>query len=160
MPTSVEKYDAARRSVWNYPPMLYVTQTVSQNLNTSTSTLINFDTVVYDNYNGFSIAGSTYTVAVAGWYWLNTYVNYNANNTGVRIARALQNGVGGGILVSAMPTNTVGSLTITAMVSGPVQCAVGDTLVIHGFQSSGGVLGTHVGGGFFSSFMLEWLRLP
>lgn len=152
-----EKYDRLRRNIWTTPPMFFASQTVTQTLTTATLTTITFTSVANDNYGGYN-GTSTYTVQVAGWYWLTAQVQFASNATGVRIARAVINGSGSAMLVHSVPANA--SQVLTPIVSGPILCAVGDTLLIQGYQASGGNLGTQVTGGYNSSWSLEWLRLP
>lgn len=153
-----EKYDEARRGIWSNPPLLYVTQSVAQTLTTSTLTKITFTNVVADTRSAYTTATSTYTVAVAGWYWFSAIVHYASNATGVRVTHAVQNGVGSPVLSHGAAANS--SQILSTVNSAPVLCAVGDTLIIEGFQSSGGNLSTQVSTGYQSSWSLEWLRIP
>ena len=156
--TTEEKFDASRRGIWRNPPLLNVSQTVSQTLSNATLTPVTFTNVIIDNYGGYSTGSSSYTVQVAGWYWITIQVQFASSATGVRVARAVLNGSGSAMLVHAVPANA--SQVLTPIVSGPIQCAVSDVVTVQGYQNSGGNLGTQVTGGYNSSWSMEWLRLP
>jgi len=137
------------------PPMWEVWQSVGQgNVATSTAVQITFTSVTTDSYSAYSTATSTYTVPLAGWYWINSSVHWASNTAGIRYTRIYQNGIG----TSTMASTSGGSGVVSASIGGPVLCAAGDTLQIWGYQSSGGALAPQSGGGFTSWFAGYWMH--
>jgi hypothetical protein len=150
--STLELLNAANIAFIMNAPVLLAEQTVAQNIVTATPTPATFTTLARDNYSGYSTATSTYTVPVAGTYVLNVLMHWAANATGARQALLKQNGTATVLISNATPN----SGAVTTVLSGSVQCAVGDTLTIQLDQTSGGNLSTQVGSGFNSSWSLQW----
>lgn len=138
-------------------PVFQVKQAVAQSIPNNTITTLTYDTVIYDSHSGWSNSTHVYTVQVAGWYWVSMQIELDSNSTGIRTCRLNQNGTGSTILIHTMTPNAIGDSS-GLYLTGPVKCAIGDTLKVELVQTSGGALGTHLIGGYNCSFSLDWMH--
>lgn len=130
------------------PPRQYVpTSTASINVTHSlanvTDTIITLDAAGVNN-DGMWIAGQQpFTVQTAGVYVAWGQVNFTANGTGVRTGGILLNGtsVASNSVARCSEAATSGTdLTTMSMKTQPMSLAVGATLYLTAWQSSGGAL--------------------
>lgn len=157
MPEGLTLFNQLDIQFHNTKPLFQVKQTVTQSVTNNTVTTVAFDTVVYDSHSGFNNITDTYTVQVAGWYWVSVLLEYQTNSTGIRTVRVNQNGTGSSLLIHTMTPNAAGN-SAGCYMTGPIKCAIGDTIKIETVQTSGGALGTQVTGGYINSFSLDWMH--
>ena len=140
------------------PPMAVLRRVAAFSVANSAVTAIDMDTVVTDNYNGFSVSSpSRYTVSVAGYYLLTGGIGWVANATGIRTAQWSVSGTG--VPGSQGKVTAVGGGIGTGIPARGVivQAAVGDYFELVGFQNSGGTLNTDTSGAeSYPSMSIVW----
>lgn len=138
-------------------PIAHLRQTSIQTLTTSTWTAITWQTEDVDSVSGHSGSASTYTCQRAGWYRLSGGVSFAANAVGIRDARWVKNGTvvnGSEADVTPLAGSSTTHLTARSIL---VLLAVGNTVELEAFQSSGGNLSTASSGSGMSSMSVEWV---
>lgn len=144
---------------WENPPRCFVTQTAGTSIANVTSTLVLFDTEVYDTDNLHSTASLTSRIVATttGLYSVHAQVVIPANATGVRYAEIRKNAAGsnsGGTSINLSrqfsASASVPSIVALAL---DVQMTAGDYLELFAVQNSGGALVTTTGnnGTFFQA---------
>lgn len=117
-------------------PYSFRYRSVDQSLPTGTETDISFDTSVETNLLTWSSANRDWTVTRAGIYTMTGLVNISANGTGRRYAKLLisnsQNQLIDGVPISGQRTSIPIAMT--------KRLAVGTTIKVAAFQSSGSTL--------------------
>jgi hypothetical protein len=141
-------------------PILFVTQTTTQNLTSSTWTALNFDTTVVDTYGGHSNVtnNSRYVAQQPGYYLVGGAACTAANTTGQRGGCVAKNGTrvqGGGALIQA--TSALSATVPTGFV--PVFLnGTGDYVEIHAYQNGANPLATAASSDLDSSMIVFWLH--
>lgn len=141
-------------------PILFVTQTSTQNLTSSAWTALNFDTTVVDSYGGHSNVtnNSRYVGQQPGYYLVGGCSCAAFNSTGQRAAAVAKNGTrvqGSGTLIQATSalSATAPTLFVPVFLNGST-----DYVEIHGYQNSGGTLATASSADLDSSMIVYWLH--
>ena len=124
------------------PPMAELRRTTAFSIPNSSTTAIQFDSAVIDNYSGW-VAGSPsrWTVPVAGIYLVSGLLSWASNATGLRTAEI---GVNGTTVPGTQTriTPVSGSATAIPTLAKLITLAVNDYVELRSFQSSGGALNT------------------
>lgn len=117
-----------------------VNKASSQSFTTAVqATLATWDTASYDSHSAFNATTGTYTAPVAGFYNISGSLAFASSATGYRYAAVLKNGAAS--FYSAFISGVTGDVTNVPF-SGGTYLNAGDTIVVQGFQNSGGNLGT------------------
>lgn len=157
MASTLELMNAAKLSLYDNKPVGYFLQAVTQSIPNSAYTALTFDTVLLDNWGGWSAGDTTkYTVKLAGKYKVSGQAYLAGNATGSRFTRAAYNGGGVGGGIGEVGTPGAVALTVPTPVV-IVQAVVGDFFQIATFQSTGGALSTNASTSNASSFTVEWI---
>lgn len=162
MADTLELLNAAKLAFYDNVPAAYIVQGTSQTFANNTTTAVQFDTVVLDNWGGWSGGSPTrYTFQVAGVYLLNGNVIWTGNASGRRISEYRINGVD--VPGSAGDLQSSGTNNITVPTASVlVNASVGDYIELFANQNSGGNLDTWGPGAtnnFISSMAINWLHV-
>jgi hypothetical protein len=126
-------------------PSFFGYQNTSQTLANTSWTALNIDATVDDTYSGHSnsVNNSRYVCQLAGVYMVSGCYTPSGNTTGFRAVRVAKNGspiLGGSAYLFPITAAAVEIGCCSPIVE--VSLSVGDYVEVHGWQSSGGNLGT------------------
>lgn len=110
----------------------------TQSIANASSTVVVFNSLVYDTHGALNTSSGVFTAPVAGYYRVSSKIEFAANATGDRETSLFKNGS----RYAYLGYNSNSSASGTANVGGSidVQLAAGDTLDIRVRQTSGGAL--------------------
>lgn len=129
--------DAALTSVYK-PPGCIATRVAAFSLPNNSTTLIPWDTQVFDNASMFAPTSTTITITVAGVYLVSAGLTIVASATGIRSVDILQNGASCVCDARSAPS----AFDARATVTGVTLCIVGDTFTLAAYQASGSAQNT------------------
>lgn len=124
----------------NVGGVLLATTTTAQSLTSGTEAHLTSFAMSSLNTLGGAIGGTTagaWTVTAAGWYVVSAGVKFSTSNAGVRRISVWKNDAAITPMQSITQSGLTSSFDGLNFASMPIQCAVGDTLGIAGFQDSG-----------------------
>lgn len=145
-----------------HPPCAAAEQlSLSQSIANSTNTVVQFDTLLFDTWNGWNLGSSNsqYVVQYPGIYLLLANIVFAGNGAGDRWAWFTQNGT---TITQENEHNAFAGQPNGVFVSAQIVCQPADVLKVNCAQTSGGALnlvssaytGVQVGGCFFSVLWL------
>lgn len=143
---------AIERSVY-YKPFCSLSMIGAQSIGSSSSTLVNLDTIDEDTDAMADLSAHRIIIKTAGLYRITAQVSFATNATGARGALVNRNGA---TITSA--TSTVSGDNARCNASRTIRLAVNDLITVNGWQTSGGSLAllTTFGGCFLQA---EWVSL-
>lgn len=116
-------------------------------------TAIKFQTVDEDTDSGYSASTGLYTIPFSGFWRFTCNLGWANNATGIRAVQIVPSGALSGS-ATAWVTGPTGVFNDDANCAVDARCAAGDTVVVHGYQTSGAALNTNTGlGCFFTASM-------
>lgn len=144
-----------------YPPMLRVQPTATQSIpsqvfpaGTQITNLTRLGTGNLDNFTGF--ATNTYTIPVAGVYFVYGQVYYAGSASAFSYSAGLQVDAGTIQWGVYSRSGTAGAQTVCATVRRNLRFTAGQTIKLYGSQNSGAAMNTVAAGATFSKLMAVW----
>lgn len=135
-----------------------VTKTNNQSIPDNTNTLVDWETADNDTHGAFNLSTDRFTAPSAGFYSINSSLEFAANATGQRAAQLYKNGslfceIGAHATVSASFTSRVFGATTLYL-------NAGDYLEIYAYQSSGGALNLCISGDDYTFLSISKVQGP
>lgn len=121
----------------------------AQTLTAATAAVIVLNSETEDSDGMHGVTG-TFTVVTPGVYWVTGQIMFPSTSSGHDAVSLQYNG--STTLESNLPPLAVAH---RYQASGPMRCAVGDTITLSGFSTTGGALTTGAGNTFMSAL---WVR--
>jgi hypothetical protein len=161
--TETAAYFNAVRDALNFllnPPVFKGIQATTQAIASGAWTSIALDSSSVDSYTGHSNVtnNSRYTAQVAGWYWAEGYVAWQATGATCRFDSSIfRNGaaVPGSSQFLVKPGTDLAAISASTL----TYLAVGDYVEMNGRQSSGGSINTDIGTDLLSCLNVFWLHV-
>lgn len=135
-------------------PSCWASRSTTVNISNNTLTAVTWNSHAWDNagVHSTSVNPTRFTAPVDGIYWLQSWVHWDMNATGIRVNEFLINGSGNINASDGRPALTGWSVGHGA--TGIVSLTAGQYVELFAYQNSGGALGIAV-----NSFVyFQWLR--